>query len=90
MKTRTHMCGQLRAAEIGRAVRLMGWVQRRRDHGGLVFIDLRDHTGITQVVFNSDINPLAHEQAQPCHLHFGDRVPSTDGNGQSKSSYWRH
>jgi len=70
MKTRTHMCGQLRAAEIGRAVRLMGWVQRRRDHGGLVFIDLRDHTGITQVVFNSDINPLAHEQAQPLRNEF--------------------
>src|SRR5947208_10638184 len=70
MKTRTHMCGQLRAAEIGKAVRLMGWVQRRRDHGGLVFIDLRDHTGITQVVFNSDINPQAHEQAQPLRNEF--------------------
>ncbi|MCL2469849.1 MAG: aspartate--tRNA ligase [Alphaproteobacteria bacterium] len=47
---RTHSCGQLRAAQVGQGVRLSGWVHRKRDHGGLLFIDLRDHYGITQCV----------------------------------------
>src|SRR3984885_15461849 len=48
---RTHTCGALRAADAGRAARLSGWVHAKRDHGGLLFIDLRDHYGITQCVF---------------------------------------
>jgi aspartyl-tRNA synthetase len=51
---RSHTCGALRAADVGKAVRLSGWVHRVRDHGGLLFIDLRDHYGITQVVADPD------------------------------------
>src|SRR6185295_2756406 len=51
---RSHTCGALRAADVGNAVRLSGWVHRVRDHGGLLFIDLRDHYGITQVVADPD------------------------------------
>ncbi|HNR36187.1 MAG TPA: OB-fold nucleic acid binding domain-containing protein, partial [Candidatus Hydrogenedentes bacterium] len=51
---RTHTCGALRAADAGQEVRLSGWVHRKRDHGGVIFIDLRDHYGITQIVVNPD------------------------------------
>ena len=47
-------CGSLRAADVGRMVTISGWVNRRRDHGGLIFLDLRDHYGITQVVADPD------------------------------------
>lgn len=49
---RTHTCGQLRKSHVGETVRLSGWLHRRRDHGGVMFIDLRDHYGLTQIVFN--------------------------------------
>jgi aspartyl-tRNA synthetase len=51
---RTHTCGQLRAGEIGQSVRLAGWCHRIRDHGGVLFIDLRDHYGLTQIVIDPD------------------------------------
>ncbi|HKU66041.1 MAG TPA: aspartate--tRNA ligase, partial [Rhizomicrobium sp.] len=56
---RTHTCGQLRKADVGSSVRLSGWVNRRRDHGGLIFIDLRDHYGITQCVIEPDASVFA-------------------------------
>ena len=58
---RTHTCGALRPADVGQAVRLSGWVHRKRDHGNLLFVDLRDHYGITQVVLDisSPIFPIA-------------------------------
>lgn len=60
---RSHTCGELTLAENGADVCLMGWVQYRRDHGGLIFVDLRDREGLTQVVFSPDIAPAAHENA---------------------------
>ncbi len=79
MTRRTHTCGQLRAADVGQVVHLMGWVHRRRDHGGLVFLDLRDHAGMTQVVFNPDRHPAAHEQAQQLRHEFVIAVTGTVG-----------
>ncbi|MHB8781144.1 MAG: aspartate--tRNA ligase, partial [Candidatus Geothermincolia bacterium] len=61
---RTHYCGALRAGDAGSQVVLDGWVQRRRDHGGLIFIDLRDRDGMVQVVFNPQHNPEAHALAE--------------------------
>jgi len=60
---RTHNCCRLCADDVGKEVILMGWVQRRRDHGGVIFVDLRDREGITQVVFNPDIDKNIHKKA---------------------------
>lgn len=60
---RSHDCGALRASDVDADVCLMGWVQFRRDHGGLIFIDLRDRAGLTQVVFDPQAAPEAHARA---------------------------
>ena len=67
---RTHTCGALRGSDEGRPVRLAGWVHRRRDHGQLVFLDLRDRHGITQVVVDAADAPEAHAAAARCRTEF--------------------
>jgi aspartyl-tRNA synthetase len=60
---RTHHCWELDASDIDKEVVLMGWVHRRRDHGGVIFVDLRDREGITQIVFNPAVDPEIHARA---------------------------
>jgi aspartyl-tRNA synthetase len=67
---RTHHLGELRIEDTDKEVTLMGWVQKRRDHGGLVFIDLRDREGLTQVVFYPDLSSEAHELAHQLRSEF--------------------
>jgi len=67
---RTHGCGALRAADAGQTVTLMGWAFRRRDHGGLVFVDLRDREGLTQCVFDPKEAPEAHEKVEGVRAEF--------------------
>ena len=69
-RTRTHTCGELREKDIGQVVVLNGWVDRRRDLGGVIFIDLRDRYGITQVVFEPTFDKEAHQQANVLRNEF--------------------
>ena len=70
MKSRTHTCGELSAKDKGIEVCLKGWVKSWRDHGGLIFIDLRDRYGLTQIVFNPEINAEIYEQAGNLRTEF--------------------
>lgn len=67
---RTHSCGELTAADVGKEVVLFGWVHSRRDHGKAVFIDLRDRMGVTQVVFEPGFDAAAHELAGSLRLEY--------------------
>jgi len=67
---RTHSCGELQLKDEGKQVTLLGWINRRRDHGRLVFIDLRDRKGITQVVFNPEVDEISHAQAHNLRPEF--------------------
>ncbi len=74
---RTHTCGQLRLADAGSIARLSGWVHRRRDHGHLIFLDLRDRHGITQVIVDEESAPAAHEAASRVRPEFVVTVSGT-------------
>ena len=74
---KTHTCGELRAQDVGTPVRLAGWVHRRRDHGNIIFVDLRDRWGLTQVVFNPDICCSAHDLAGKLRSEFVIQVVGT-------------
>ncbi|TAJ26546.1 MAG: aspartate--tRNA ligase [Nitrospirae bacterium] len=76
MMMRTHRCGELSRRHVGQTVTLNGWVQRRRDHGNVIFIDVRDRQGLTQIVFNPEISPAAHQQA---HVLRGEFVVAVTG-----------
>ena len=76
---KSHSCGELRKEHVGLSVTLAGWVDRRRDHGGLVFIDLRDREGVVQVVFNPETSKLCHEIANEMRNEYVVRVSGEVG-----------
>jgi len=67
---RTDACGELRIEDVGRTVRLAGWMSRRRDHGGLIFVDLRDRSGIVQIVFHPDVGGDVFRRAERLRNEF--------------------
>jgi aspartyl-tRNA synthetase len=71
------MCGALRASDAGKKATLMGWVNRRRDHGNLLFVDLRDRTGVTQIVFNAERDAAVHEKAEALRNEYVIAVTGT-------------
>ena len=86
---RTHTCGELRDTDAGAVVRLSGWVHRRRDHGQLIFLDLRDRHGLTQVVIDKADAPAAHEEASRVRSEFvvsvtGSVAPRLPGTENAK------
>ena len=74
---RTIYCGQVRPEHIGKEVVVCGWVHRRRDHGGLVFVDLRDREGLIQVVINPEMSAEAHEKADALRVEYVVSVRGT-------------
>jgi aspartyl-tRNA synthetase len=67
---RTHMCGDLRASDAGQTVLLMGWAHRRRDHGAVIFVDMRDRTGHTQAIFHEGVDPVIHKRAEEVRAEY--------------------
>ena len=81
---RTHNCSSLTEKNIGEKVLLMGWILRRRDHGGLIFVDLRDRWGLTQVVFNPEHDAVSHGKAEALRSEYviavkGEVIPRPEG-----------
>ncbi len=74
---RNRYCGTLSVVDVGMSVELAGWVFRRRDHGGLIFLDLRDVSGIVQVVFSPEIAPVAHKEAHEIKQEYVIRIEGT-------------
>jgi aspartyl-tRNA synthetase len=74
---RTHTCGQLRAEHAGQRVLLMGWAHRRRDHGAVIFIDMRDRDGHTQAIFHEDVDPEVHKRAEEVRAEYVIAVEGT-------------
>jgi len=83
---RTHTCGELRIEQINQTVTLSGWVQKARDLGGMTFVDLRDRYGITQFVFNMEINPELCEKARKLGREFVVAITGKVTERQSKNS----
>lgn len=86
---RTHYCGELRKGDIGKVVTLTGWVHRRRDHGGLIFIDLRDREGLVQVVFNPEKESSSHSMGHELRSEYvisvsGEVSPRPQGTENSR------
>ncbi|MCS7315898.1 MAG: aspartate--tRNA ligase [Bryobacterales bacterium] len=79
---RTHHCGELRASDAGRRALLMGWVHRRRDLGGVIFVHLRDREGVTQVVFHENLDPEVHRKAESLRLEY---VIAVEGRVEKRS-----
>ena len=82
---RTNMCGELNKEHIGKEVVLMGWVQKRRSLGGLIFADLRDITGLIQIVFDTDVNKEAFEKAETLRSEFVIAIKGTVYERKSKN-----
>ena len=96
---RTHMCGELRASDAGQTVLLMGWAHRRRDHGAVIFVDMRDRTGHTQAIFHEDVDPAVHKRAEEVRAEYviavegvvalALRKPSIPTCPPAKWKWWR-
>src|ERR1700738_1916173 len=74
---RTTGCGLVSKQYLGKSIYLAGWVQKRRDHGGLIFVDLRDRSGIMQLVFDPTLNTQTHHQAQALRSEFVISISGT-------------
>ncbi len=92
---KSHYCGELRTEHVGQEVTLAGWVHRRRDHGGLIFLDLRDSTGIVQVVVNPQDAPEAHAVASDVRNEYvlqveGEVARRRPGTENDRHAHRRH
>ena len=77
---RTHTCGELDTKNVNKKITLNGWIDSRRDHGGVIFIDLRDRYGLTQIVFNPEFNKETHKKAENLRREEGEN-PKDQENG---------